>query len=174
MLTEFHGDAVTGGSYPALIWKSFAEKALKSVEPQSFPSRSSPTPRRRRSCGAATACFSTTASAARAQEVVYFSGTGPSRKANCLENEVQVPDVRRLSLAEAEARVEAQPLMAELVYKPAAPLQRPGVVVDQQPRKGYRSSYDSIILVVNKATHGVIPDLVGTPLEKALLKVRKQ
>ena len=40
-------------------------------------------------------------------------------------------------------------------------MQRPGIVVDQQPRKGYRSSYDSIILVVSKATHGVIPNLVG-------------
>jgi beta-lactam-binding protein with PASTA domain len=84
-----------------------------------------------------------------------------------------VPDVRRLTLAEAEARVNAQPLTAELVYKPAVALQRPGIVVDQQPRKGYRSSYDSIILVVSKATHGVIPSLVGTRLDRALLKLRK-
>ena len=65
-----------------------------------------------------------------------------------------MPDVRKLTLAEAEARVEAQPLTAELVYKPAAPLQRPGVIVDQRPKRGYRSSYDRIILVVSKATQG--------------------
>ena len=29
------------------------------------------------------------------------------------------------------------------------------------------------MLVVSKATHGVIPNLVGTTLEKALLKLRK-
>ena len=106
-------------------------------------------------------------------QVVYFNGFGPTQAANCLENEVQVPDVRRLTLAEAEARVQAQPLTAKLVYKPAAALRRPGIVVDQQPRKGYRSSYDSIILVVSKATHGVIPNLVGTTLDKSLLELRK-
>jgi hypothetical protein len=95
------------------------------------------------------------------KEVIYFAGKGPTRKANCLRNEVEVPDVRKLTLAEAEARVAAQPLTAELVYKPATPLQKPGIVVDQQPRRGYRSSYDRIILVVTKATQGVIPNLVG-------------
>ena len=39
MLTEFHGDAVTGGSFPALIWKSFMEKALKDEQPQGLPVR---------------------------------------------------------------------------------------------------------------------------------------
>ncbi|MDQ3889922.1 MAG: PBP1A family penicillin-binding protein, partial [Actinomycetota bacterium] len=40
MLTEFHGDAVAGGTYPALIWKSFMEKALPAIDaaPESFPS----------------------------------------------------------------------------------------------------------------------------------------
>ena len=31
MLTEFHGEPVTGGNFPALIWKSFM-KALKGEE----------------------------------------------------------------------------------------------------------------------------------------------
>ena len=26
MLTEYHGDAVAGGTFPALIWKSFMER----------------------------------------------------------------------------------------------------------------------------------------------------
>ena len=173
MLTEFHGDPVAGGTFPALIWKSFAEKALRDKEAQYFPGPLMPyaapktvTRRGDRVLLDNGLCRSTHA-------VFYFSGAGPKQTANCLENEVQVPDVRRLTLAEAEARVQAQPLTAELVYKPAMALQRPGIVVDQQPRKGYRSSYDLIILVVSKATHGVIPKLVGTKLEKALLKVRK-
>ncbi len=107
------------------------------------------------------------------KEVVYFAGKGPSRTANCLENEVEVPDVRKLTLAEAQARVAAQPLTAELVYAPATPLQRPGIVVDQRPRAGYRSSYDRIILVVSKATQGVIPDLVGGTLTDARLRLKK-
>ena len=108
-----------------------------------------------------------------AEEVVYFAGTGPSKTANCLENEVQVPDVRKLTLAEAQARVEAQPLTPELVYKPAEPLQRPGIVVDQDPRRGYRSSYDRIILIVTKATQGVIPNLVGRDVADARLRLKR-
>lgn len=84
-----------------------------------------------------------------------------------------MPDVRKLTLAEAQARVQAQPLTAKLVYKPAAPLQTPGLVVDQRPRAGYKSSYDQIILVVSKATQGVIPKLVGRDLADARLRLKK-
>jgi penicillin-binding protein 1A len=173
MLTEFHGDAVTGGSFPALIWKSFMEKALAGVTPEGFPAPSVPyvapklvVRRGNRLKLDNGRCRSRT-------EVVYFAGMGPTQTANCLENEVEVPDVRKLTIAEAEARVAAQPLTAELVYKPAAPLQRPGIVVDQQPKRGYRSSYDRIILVVSKATQGVIPNLVGRNLADARLRLKK-
>src|SRR5207237_2473 len=39
MLTEFQGKAVAGGTFPALIWKSFMEKALAYLKypPESFP-----------------------------------------------------------------------------------------------------------------------------------------
>ena len=37
MLTEFRGDAVTGGSFPALIWKSFMEKALEERGARGLP-----------------------------------------------------------------------------------------------------------------------------------------
>ena len=37
MLTEFNGKAVTGGSFPALIWKSFVENALKGVPARGVP-----------------------------------------------------------------------------------------------------------------------------------------
>ena len=59
---------------------------------------------------------------------------GPTKTANCLVNEVEVPDVRRLTAAEAQIRVEAQPLTPKFLYKPAAPRQRVGIVVDQDPR----------------------------------------
>ena len=163
---------MTGGSFPALIWKSFVEKALEGKRAQGFPFRAPvrggearrpprrPAHARQRPLQGAT-------------EVVYFAGTGPTKSANCLENEVQVPDVRRLALADAQARVEAQPLTAELVYKPAEPLQRPGIVVDQRPRRGFRSSYDRVLLVVSKATQGVIPNLVGRDLADARRRLKK-
>ena len=40
MLTDFHGGPVVGGSYPALIWKTFMQPALAAMntQPKSFPS----------------------------------------------------------------------------------------------------------------------------------------
>jgi penicillin-binding protein 1A len=173
MLTEFHGEPVTGGSFPALIWKSFMEKALKSEEPEGFPAPIVPYVAPKLVVRRGDRLMLDNGLCRERREVVYFAGTGPSKTANCLENEVQVPDVRKLTLAEAEARVEAQPLTADLVYKPAAPLQRPGIVVDQDPRRGYRSSYDRIILVVTKATQGVIPNLVGRDIADARLRLKR-
>ncbi len=173
MLTEFHGEPVTGGSFPALIWKSFMEKALKSEEPEGFPAPPMPYVAPKLVVRRGDRLMLDNGLCRERREVVYFAGTGPNKTANCLENEVQVPDVRKLTLAEAEARVEAQPLTADLVYKPAAPLQQPGIVVDQDPQRGYRSSYDRIILIVTKATQGVIPNLVGRDIADARLRLKR-
>ena len=173
MLTEFRGEPVTGGSFPALIWKSFMEKALKGEEPAGFPAPLTPYVAPKLVVRRGERLLLDNGLCRERQEVVYFAGTGPSKTANCLENEVQVPDVRKLTLAEAEARVGAQPLTAKLVYEPAEPLQRVGVVVDQLPKRGYRSSYDEIILVVTKATQGVIPNLVGRNIEDARKRLRR-
>ena len=173
MLTEFRGEAVTGGSFPALIWKSFMEKAVKNEERVGFPAPLTPYVAPKLVVRRGDRLMLDNGLCRERREVVYFAGSGPNKTANCLENEVQVPDVRKLTLAEAEARVEAQPLTAELVYKPAAPLQPPGVIVDQRPKKGYRSSYDRIILVVSKATQGVIPNLVGRDIADARRRLRR-
>jgi penicillin-binding protein 1A len=173
MLTEFNGKAVTGGSFPALIWKTFVEKALKGVPPEGFPYPTTPYVAPKLVVRRGDRLMLDNGLCRSRKEVVYFAGKGPSQTANCLPNEVEVPDVRKLTLAEAQARVAAQPLTAELVYKPASPLHEPGIVVDQQPRAGYRSSYDRIILVVSKATEGVIPNLVGRNLADARLRLKK-
>ena len=84
-----------------------------------------------------------------------------------------MPDVRRLTAADAQIRVEAQPLTPQWIYKPAAPRQRIGVVVDQRPKTGYLSAYDRLLLVVSKATQGVIPNLVGKSLDDARPRLKK-
>jgi penicillin-binding protein 1A len=175
MLTEFNGEAVTGGSFPALIWKTFVEKwiKVKKVEPQGFPYPGMPYGAAKLVVRRGERLLLDNGRCRTRQEVVYFAGRGPRGTANCLVDEVEVPDVRKLSLAEAQARVEAQPLTADLVFKPAAPLQRPGIVVDQQPKAGYRSSYARIILVVTRATQGVIPNLVGRQLGDAQLRLKR-
>ena len=173
MLTEFHGEPVAGGTFPALIWKSFVESALKRKPAVGFPYPGSPYTSAKLVVRRGDRLMLDNGICKGPKEVVYFAGRGPSKAANCLVNEVQVPDVRRLAIAEAQARVEAQPLTAELVYKPAEALQRPGVVVDQHPKRGFRSSYDRILLVVSKATRGVIPNLVGQDLTDARQRLKR-
>jgi penicillin-binding protein 1A len=173
MLTEFRGEPVTGGSFPALIWKSFMEKALRGEEPKGFPNPGAPYAAPKLVVRRGDRLLLDNGLCRERQEVVYFAGRGPDKTANCLENEVEVPDVRRLELDDALARVDAQPLTAKLVYRPASPLQRVGVVVDQFPKRGYRSSYDELILVVTKATRGVIPNLVGRDIGDARLRLKR-
>ena len=38
MLTEYHGDPVAGGTFPAEIWRVFTQQALVGSAPESFPS----------------------------------------------------------------------------------------------------------------------------------------
>jgi penicillin-binding protein 1A len=173
MLTEFRGEPVAGGTFPALIWKSFMERALKDKPALGFPYPSFPYTSAKLVVRRGSRLMLDNGLCSAPKEVVYFAGRGPAQTANCLEDEVAVPDVRRLAIADAQARVEAQPLTPELVYKPAAPLQAPGIVVDQRPRSGYRSSYDRIILVVSKATQGRIPNLVGLTVADARLRLKK-
>ena len=173
MLTEFRGEPVTGGSFPSLIWKSFMEKALKDEESEGFPAPTVPYVAPKLVVRRGDRLLLDNGLCRERREVVYFAGTGPSKTASCLQNEVEVPDVRKLTLAEAEARIEATPLTADLVYKPAKALQRPGIVVDQKPRRGYRSSYGRILLIVTKATQGVIPNLVGRDIDDARLRLKR-
>jgi membrane peptidoglycan carboxypeptidase len=169
MLTEFNGESVTGGTFPALIWKTFMERALEhqGAEPQSFPAPPSlPTTPKLVSRRGDRLLLDNGLCPTR-QEVVYVSGMGPDRVANCHPDEVEVPDVRGLKLREAERQLGLQPLTTELQYKPAAPLEPAGIVLDQRPKQGYASAFDRVILVVAKPQHGVIPNLVGKSLADA-------
>jgi len=175
MLTEYHGDAVAGGTFPAQIWKSFMERALPYLHdtPEDFPAISMPyaTPR------AVTFrngrleldngnCRST-------KEILYFQNDGPGRVANCKVNEVDVPRLVGDTIAEANSRLAAQPLRPLYVYQPAKPRQKLGVVVRQFPARGTLSSYDKVTLVVPKALHGKVPKLVGLHLARAKARLER-
>jgi penicillin-binding protein 1A len=169
MLTEYDGDPVAGGTYPALIWKSFMERALplltsdpepfdppsyEPVAPQLVVERDGAVQRDNGLCQSP-------------REVVYFVGAGPRRTANCKPNEVDVPTVVGMTLGEARDRLAEQPLESTVVYKWARPLQRTNVVVDQDPRRGRLSSFDEVTLVLGKPRYGLVPDVRGTALAKA-------
>src|SRR5205823_2814028 len=115
MLYEYHGRSVAGGTYPALIWKAFMEKALpyRNLSPKSFPSASIPysvpsnvlfrSGRLEHDNGN---CRSTRL------VQIFSSVTLPT--ADCKVNEVEVPDVRGLGLARAKARLLEQPLLTRI------------------------------------------------------------
>ena len=169
MLSEFHGHAVAGGTFPALIWKAFMQKALaiKQVPPESFeaPSSTYAAPVKvvnrggllERDNGVCKNSFT----------LEFYGGQGPARTATCKPNEVEIPDVVGQTIQAARTRLDGQPLTASVIYKPARTGERIGYVVGQFPRRGTASAYDKITLVLAKSLHGVIPRVIGLRLPRA-------
>ncbi len=175
MLTEFHGQAVAGGTYPALIWKSFMESALPYLkdEPESFPFPSIPSAETRRLVLRDGTFQLDNGLCRKTIAVEYFVGREPAKTANCKRNEVEVPNVVGSSYEVARARLDAQPLTPVVVYKPASPGQPLRVVVKQIPPHGRLSSFDEVTIVFAKPLHGVVPNLVGLRLPQARAKLQR-
>jgi penicillin-binding protein 1A len=175
MLTEFDGQEVAGGTWPALIWKSFMQKALKKLdaEPESFPSPGFLYSGPRYVVWRNNQLQLDNGYCRNAVQLLVFSGEGPTRTANCKPNEVSVPVLLRTELAEARARLAAQPLTPTIVYKWARPGQRPGMVVGQIPKGGTLSANDEVTLIVTKPRYGVVPTVVGLQLERALRRLER-
>jgi serine/threonine-protein kinase len=106
-------------------------------------------------------------------QLAFYGGTGPSRVATCKPNEVEIPDVVGHTLANAKSRLDGQPLTPTIVYRPAKPGERLGVVVGQLPRQGTASAYDKITIVLPKSLHGAIPKVVGLKLARAQAKLAR-
>jgi penicillin-binding protein 1A len=176
MLTEFNGDPVAGGTYPALIWKAFMERAVKILKltPESFLPR--PT-----SYGSPLYVVDRYGKlrvdngvCRGARSVVFMVDSPPLRTANCKPNEVEVPHVVGERLSIAQARLAAQPLRASALYKPARPKEPVGIVLRQIPARGTLSSHDEVKLVLARPQHGVIPNVVGRPLADARAALRRR
>jgi penicillin-binding protein 1A len=175
MTTEFHGQPVAGGTYPALIWKAFMEKALPYLKltPESFPAPES-------SYAAPVTVVNRGGVLERDDgvckntvQLAFYGGVGPSRVATCKPNEVEIPDVVGQPLAAAKSRLAGQPLRATVVYKPAKAGDRVGYVVGQFPRRGTASAYDKITLISEKSRSGVVPSVLGMPLARAKAKLSR-
>jgi penicillin-binding protein 1A len=176
MLTEFNGEPVAGGTLPAMIWKAFVEK-VDEDEDRSFDAPPY--------LGGVSAWVVQrdgewqldNGYCRGARLVAYFSGLGPDSEADCKPNEVSVPLIVGMTEAGAEATLAAQPLGAKIVYRPAKPGTLPGIVVDQEPRRGGLSANDEVTVVVAKARFGLLPNFVGSSLadaqrEATRLKIR--
>jgi penicillin-binding protein 1A len=174
MLTDYHGEAVAGGTFPAEIWRAFNTLALAGTDPESFPYPSY------RSAYPKQVAFRDghvqldNGHCRDTSYVTYFVGRGPGRTADCKVNEVEIPRVVGLSLARAKLQLAAQPLTPNIVYKPARPKQRLDLVLDQFPRRGRASSYDTVTLVLAKTQHGVVPKVVGLTIREARARIRSR
>jgi membrane peptidoglycan carboxypeptidase len=175
MLSEYQGRSVTGGTFPAQIWKTFMQSALAEVgaEPQSFPSPPYLSSAARRVTYRDGQVQLDNGRCRDTSLVVYFSGKGPAQTANCRLNEVEVPNVVGSTLATARIRLEAQPLTPQPIYKPATAGQRVDVVLGQFPKKGRLSSFDKVTIVLAKPQHGVVPQTVGLKVRQARAQLRK-
>jgi penicillin-binding protein 1A len=176
MLTEFDGEPVSGGTFPAMIWKGFveqvdADESLGFDYPPYLGASSTWVVNRN-------GRWQLDNGYCRGSRLIaYFSGEAPDSEADCKPNEVSVPLVLGMTEAGAEATLAARPLGAKVVYRPAKAGALPGLVVDQDPRRGGLSAHDEVTVVVSKALHGLLPNFVGSSLadvqrEAKRLKVR--
>jgi penicillin-binding protein 1A len=175
MLTEYHGDAVAGGTFPALIFKSFMETALPYLkdDAQNFSYPALPSTETRRLVLRDGIFQLDNGICRHTVAVQYFTGSRPAKTAKCKPNEVEVPNVVGSSYDAARVRLTLQPLTPVVVYKPASPGQRLRVVVKQIPAKGRLSSYDRVTIVIAKPLHGVVPKVVGLQVPQARLKLER-
>jgi penicillin-binding protein 1A len=174
MLSEYHGEAVAGGTFPAEIWRVFTQLALAGTDPESFPTYSYQYATSKRVVWRDGRLQLDNGHCRDTALVSYFAGHGPARTANCKPNEVDVPRVTGLTLARAKLRLAVQPLTPNIVYKPAKPRQRLDLVLDQFPRRGRLSSYDTVTLVLAKPLDGVVPKVVGLAVQDARRRLRSR
>jgi penicillin-binding protein 1A len=167
MLTEYHGDAVAGGTFPAEIWRVFTQLALAGTTPESFPNYSYEYASSKRVVWRDGRLQLDNGLCRETALVSYFAGRGPTHTANCKRNEVDIPRVVGMTLTRAKLRLAGQPLVANIVYKPARPKQRLDLVLDQFPRRGRAASHDTVTLVLAKPLHGVVPKVIGLTLGQA-------
>jgi penicillin-binding protein 1A len=173
MLTEFHGEAVAGGTYPALIWRAFMKSALRYLDesPESFPA-----PYYGNTLAVQVALrdgvwMRDNGQCKDAHTFVFFAGYEPQETASCSPNEVEVPRVVGAKVLDATARLAAQPLQAQVIYRWAKPgIERPGIVLEQFPASGTLAAFDTVRLIVARA-RGTIPRVVGMPLAEAQLRL---
>jgi penicillin-binding protein 1A len=169
MLTEFDGEPVAGGTYPALIWKEFASKALTEMgePPAYFTPPQIPYAAPREVVYRNRKWYLDNGNCHDSTTILYFEGFGPTAQAPCKPNEVDVPHVIGARLVDAKNRLLSMPLTPEIITRPAEPGEALGRVVQQFPASGTLSSWDTVRVVVPKATNGRIPDVVGLTLLQA-------
>jgi penicillin-binding protein 1A len=169
MLTEYNGDPVAGGTFPALIWHSFMQKALHALgdAPEYFPAPQQEYAVPEEVVYRNDQWYLDNGNCHDAHRILYVVGYGPKKHAPCKPNEVDVPRVVGANLRNAEARLLSMPLTPEVITRPAKPGEKLGHIVAQYPAGGTLSSWDKVRIVIPQSTNGRIPNVVGLDLLRA-------
>ena len=169
METEFEGDPVAGGTFPAVIWKTFSQKALDYLEepPESFPYPSYQSVVARQVVYRDNKILLDNGNCKEARQILYFAGSGPSAEADCKPNEVDVPNVVGMRLDAARDQLYSMPLTADVVWRQAKPGQQLGRVIAQRPESGTLSSWSTVRIVLPRSPNGRIPDVIGLDVASA-------
>jgi penicillin-binding protein 1A len=169
MLTQFEGLPVAGGTFPALIWKSFETKALEKLgePPEYFAAPPFQAASPRQVVYRNDHWYVDNGNCKDSRTIMYVAGYGPNERAPCKPNEVDVPRIVGARLADAKARLLSMPLTPEIITRPAKPGEKLGRVVAQFPARGTLSTWDTVRIVIPKSTNGRIPDVVGLTVANA-------
>jgi penicillin-binding protein 1A len=169
MLTEYDGEPVAGGTFPALIWKTFMTKALRKLHdpPEYFPAPQSEYAVPEEVVYRNNQWYLDNGNCRDVHRIMYVVGRGPQKRAPCKPNEVDVPHVVGARVKDAQTRLLSMPLTPEIITRPAKPGELLGRVVAQLPAKGTLSSWSTVRIVVPKTTNGRIPDVMGLTLQRA-------
>ena len=176
MLTQFEGLPVAGGTFPALIWKSFETKALQKLgePPEYFAAPPFQAASPRQVVYRNDHWYVDNGNCEDSRTIMYVAGYGPNERAPCKPNEVDVPRVVGARLADAKARLLSMPLTAEIITRPAGPGEPLGRVVAQFPARGTLSTWETVRIVIPKSTNGRIPDVLGLTLANARHRLARQ
>lgn len=174
MTTQFNGKPVAGGTYPALIFKTFMKNALAALDeqPESFPEPS---------YGYSVPVAVTLRSGELARDngqckdvrtMVFFSGFEPSL-ASCAPNEVEVPNVLQAEVDDAIRLLAGQQLNPHVLKRPAAPGEPVGVVLEQRPiARSLRPALSQVQLIVAESPSGeVLPKVTDVPAQIAIARL---
>jgi penicillin-binding protein 1A len=169
MVTQFEDGPVAGGTFPALIWKSFETRALQKLgeSPEYFPAPPYQSASPRQVVYRNDHWYIDNGNCEDSRTILFVAGYGPSEAAPCKPNEVDVPHVVGARLADAKARLLSMPLTPEIITRPAEPGERLGRIVAQFPARGTLSTWDTVRIVVPKSTNGRVPDVVGLTVADA-------
>ncbi len=110
MLTEFNGTPVAGGTFPALIWKAFMERALAYLHdpPAYFQAPPEEYGNSALVVNRDGVVAADNGNCRSPKLVVYLPDEGPARKADCKPNEVEVPSVVGQPLGKAKERLASR------------------------------------------------------------------